>query len=139
MRETMAHTSKKTLSRNDSAGFKTPSSTRLHFKVFQQRKANTKLMASVRSSNFLLEKSQNRLWIQVSTTTTKTNSPFDKIPLKFSLDNAGALVGFLSPNHCPFKLHQPLCYQLYWNLKWKFPFSKGLKPKGHSLFPPPPP
>lgn len=32
----MAHTSKKISSRNNSAGFKTPSSTRLHFKVFSK-------------------------------------------------------------------------------------------------------
>ncbi len=54
-------------SQNDSAGIKTPSSTRLHFYVLKDRKSNTRLVVFARSSNLLLEKSKTARF-QVSTT-----------------------------------------------------------------------
>lgn len=107
----MAHVSKKdkkNLSQNDSAGVKTPSSTRLHFYVLKDRNSNTKLVAFARSSNLLLEKSKTACGFK----SQQQKTLFDKFPPKFSLDKAGSLARFLSPNHCPFMLHQPLCYQL---------------------------
>lgn len=63
----MAHMSKKDKknSQNDSAGIKTPSSTRLHFYVLKDRKSNTRLVVFARSSNLLLEESKTAR-IQVS-------------------------------------------------------------------------
>lgn len=108
----MAHVKErsKTLSQNDSSGVKTPSSTRLHFSVLKDRKPNTKLVVLARSSNFLLEKSKTAFGFKSQL--QKKNSLFDKFPPKFSLDKAGSLARFLSPNHYPFILHQPLRFQL---------------------------